>query len=413
MKLFVDCEFHSLQSPQLLSIGLVAEDGREFYVEMPESPTLAGASAFVLDTVVPQFGLMPLKVATQADLGCRVHEWLTGLGLGPHEVAYDYHADFDLLQASLESAGLWESIRKSLIPTHVGYLLDQVDVERAMVESWSDSFAADGIERHHALADARALRAGYEAMHGAGPAIHLGRFDGEGVENLHPMPDPELTPEQLAWFERQVATLQRLNDDAAEDALDAPAGTPVLFLDLDDVLCMSDPFGGWDAFEAVQAKRVDANLVFEHLFHRPAVEVLRAVHQRVGGIRYVVTSTWRNLFNRSQMAEVLRRSGLEFVADSLERKGRWATVHWPERTRLNEIAEWLRRHGKGEPFAVVDDTYSGQSLVRANNSQRGPFSGRVVLCDENVGLLPEHVEVLVAALRRGRGAPDSRAVRGF
>jgi len=212
--------------------------------------------------------------------------------------------------------------------------------------------------------------------------------------------------EQLAWFESQVVDLQRLSDDEADDGVESPEGVPILFLDLDDVLCLSDPYGGWDAFEAVQAKRTDADLVFAHLFARPAVEVLRTVHERTGGLRYVVTSTWRNLFNRSQFTEVLRRSGLDFVADSLERKERWATVRWPERTRLNEIAEWLRRHGKGESFAVLDDTYSGKSLKRAAR-QRGPFSGRVVLCEENVGLLPEHVEPLFAALRRPIGPPRS------
>jgi hypothetical protein len=397
---FLDCEFDALESPLLLSIGLVVSDGRELYVELPDSAFLDDASEFVLDTVVPQFRLVPSAVTTHADLGRLVGDWLIGLGDGPIAVHYDYHSDFDLLELALEAAGLWIRLKDSLTPTHIGYLIGQPDVEAAMEASWAASFAADGIARHHALADARALRAGYEAVHGAGPALHLGRFDGDGVESSQPLVDQELTPEQVAWFESQVADLQRLNDDEGDDGVKPPEGVPILFLDLDDVLCLSDPYGGWDAFEAVQAKRVDADLVFKHLFHQPAVEVLRSVHQRAGAIRYVVTSTWRSLFNRSQFAEVLRRSGLEFVADSLERKGRWATVHWPERTRLNEIAEWLRRHGKGEPFAVIDDTYSGGSLMRASKPTRGPFRGRIVLCDEKVGLLPEHVEALVVALRR-------------
>lgn len=397
--IFLDCEFDSFKAPHLLSIGLVSEDGQELYVELSDSTALLKASEFVRETVVPQLGLMLHQVATQPELGRLVGDWLLELVAEPVAVHYDFHADFDLLEESLESAGLWESLKDSLIPTHIGYLIGQPDVEEAMERSWSDSFAADGVRRHHALADARALRAGYEAMHGAGPAIHLGLV-GAGVEGSQPLGDPDLTPEQVEWFESQVANLQRLNDDEGETGVEPAESGPVLFLDLDDVLCLSDPFGGWDAFEAVQAKRIDADLVFEHLFHGPAVDVLRAVHERVGGLRYVVTSTWRNLFNRSQFAEVLRRSGLDFVAASLERKGRWATVHWPERTRLNEIAEWLRGHGRGEAFAVIDDTYSGRSLMKASNSVRGPFRGRIVLCDEKVGLLPEHVEPLVSALRR-------------
>lgn len=398
--MFLDCEFVSFESPRLLSVGLVASDARELYVELSDSALLEGASEFVHDTVVPQFGLVPIAVGTQSDLGRLVGEWLTGLGDGPIDVHYDYHSDFDLLQTALESAGLWSRLKDSLTPTHIGYLAGQPDVERAMETSWAASFAADGVQRHHALADARALLAGYQVMHGAGQASHLGRVDAAGVEGSQPLGDPELTSEQLEWFESQVANRQRLNDDDGETGIEPPEGGPVLFLDLDDVLCLSDPFGGWDAFEAVQAKRIDADLVFAHLFHSPAVDVLRAVHESVGGLRYVVTSTWRNLFNRSQFAEVLRRSGLDFVATSLERKGRWATVHWPQRTRLNEIAEWLCRNGEGEPFAVLDDTYSGRPLMKASRSVRGPFSGRIVLCEERIGLLPKHVEPLVAALRR-------------
>ena len=35
--------------------------------------------------------------------------------------------------------------------------------------------------------------------------------------------------------------------------------------------------------------------------------------------------------------------------------------------------------------------------------ERGYFAGRVVLCQENVGLLPAHVEPLLAALRQPLG----------
>ena len=60
-------------------------------------------------------------------------------------------------------------------------------------------------------------------MHGGGPSIHLGRFDGEGVAGI---PDPgieELTPAQVAWFDGGgVTSFQRFNDDMAEDGMDAP-----------------------------------------------------------------------------------------------------------------------------------------------------------------------------------------------
>src|SRR5437870_13404162 len=89
-----------------------------------------------------------------------------------------YHSDFDLFERALRDAGLRDHLQNVIKPTHVGYLIGQPDVEEAMETSWTASFVADRIGRHHALADARALRAGFAAMHGGGPATHLGRFDG-------------------------------------------------------------------------------------------------------------------------------------------------------------------------------------------------------------------------------------------
>jgi hypothetical protein len=39
----------------------------------------------------------------------------------------------------------------------------------------------------------------------------------------------------------------------------------IVFLDIDDVLCLNDPFGGLDALECVAAKRLDVDMVFDIL----------------------------------------------------------------------------------------------------------------------------------------------------
>jgi hypothetical protein len=289
---FIDCEFTDLVDPRLLSIGLVCDDGREPYVELAGDSYLVDASTFVLDTVVLQLGLIPHAVATQIELGKRVGAWLLGLGDPSITVCYDYHADMDLLEAMLLSAGLWTRLSPVLKPTHVGYLIGESGVESAMEASWTATFAADGVDRHHALADARALRAGYVSMHGGGPATHLGRFDGDGIVGDQDTRIEGLTPAQIAWFKGGPTSLQRFNDDKSEAGVEAPSGTPVLFLDIDDVLCLSDPFGGFDAIDAVRAKHPRPELVFRYLFHLPAVHVLQSVHEELGGrVRYVITST--------------------------------------------------------------------------------------------------------------------------
>jgi hypothetical protein len=172
MLVFLDTEFTSIEAPELLSIGLVTDAGDELYVELAGNFPLVNASTFVLDTVVPQFGLMPQSVTTTlAELGQLVGVWLLELaasGTAPLDVAYDYHTDFDLLELALQAAGLWDQVQKFLEPTHVAYLIGDDFVESAMEASWMNSFATNGIRRHHSLADARALRAGFVAMHGGG-----------------------------------------------------------------------------------------------------------------------------------------------------------------------------------------------------------------------------------------------------
>jgi len=200
----------------------------------------------------------------------------------------------------------------------------------------------------------------------------------------------------------------RLRDDSDDDETEAPPGTPVIFLDIHDVLCLSDPFGGHFAVRAITHKHSRTNQVYRHLFHPPAVAALRAVHvQMEGRVRYVISTTWRLHMNRNHMGEVMRLGGLDFVAGSLEQKSRWRTVSWPNQSRLQEVIAWLKRHGTGRPFVVIDDSCSGASLVTASNARSGPFAGRVVLCQQEVGLLPEHVEKVVAALgRQFEGWPE-------
>lgn len=53
MRFFLDTEFTCLVRPQLISLGIVSEDGKEFYRELRDTWTLAGCSLFVLGWVLP------------------------------------------------------------------------------------------------------------------------------------------------------------------------------------------------------------------------------------------------------------------------------------------------------------------------------------------------------------------------
>ncbi len=172
MKVFIDAEFTSLNAPDLLSIGLVADDGRECYVEL--AVARRRVNACVQERIAPYLGLMPVRAATRQDLGRFIGEWLLTLGQRSIDVVYDFHADFEWLEDALRAAGLWSRLSGMLLPHKVAYLARQRYSDEAMDTSWTASSSADGIARHHALADARALRAGYEAAYGTAAASKAG-----------------------------------------------------------------------------------------------------------------------------------------------------------------------------------------------------------------------------------------------
>lgn len=205
----------------------------------------------------------------------------------------------------------------------------------------------------------------------------------------------------------------------------APTAHPVVFIDIDEVICMSRPYGCFAAAAAVNDRHVNPQEVYRQLFQASSIQALKRVDDEMEStLRYVVSSTWREVFTRAQIEIVLRRAGLGFVADHLHEADRWCTPpKFGRSRRVNEIAEWLDRHHRGEPFAIVDDTCSGASLALAlepalptlsnvpvtghskNNEPPHPFAGRVVLCQEKVGLTEAHVPFIVAALRREVIAP--------
>lgn len=161
LKIWMDCEFTSLDErrAELLSVGLVAGNGAECYVELLDATLRSHCSTFTLDTVLPLFGLMPGAGAkSYVELATRVTDYLVAFG-EPVAIVYDYNADRELLEHALRRASAWgvleERIAWQLAPADV---LDLDAAQEAMANSWWLS-ELEGLARHHALADARALRA--------------------------------------------------------------------------------------------------------------------------------------------------------------------------------------------------------------------------------------------------------------
>jgi hypothetical protein len=174
---------------------------------------------------------------------------------------------------------------------------------------------------------------------------------------------------------------------------------PILFLDIDDVVCLNETYGGYDVVEALRGRHSRPATVFREVFNQRACDVLRQVHGAMNGrLRYVVSSTWREALDLAQVTRVFNEGGLDFVTSAFHEFWRTPVSHYWG-VRADDIARWLDRWHAAEPFAIADDTYSGSSLKPALTESLHPYFDRVVLCQENEGLVSEHVRPLVSALK--------------
>ena len=98
-------------------------------------------------------------------------------------------------------------------------------------------------------------------------------------------------------------------------------GLPIVFLDIDDVLCLNNPYGGSDALEAVKGRHADPDMVLREIFAAEPKRVLESVHKEMGGqLHYVISSSWREVFSREQIERVFRTADVGFVAVGLHEK---------------------------------------------------------------------------------------------
>lgn len=173
--LFLDCEFTSLEDPRLLSLALVGVSGASLYEELSQDALMRldlapRCNQFVKQVVLPQWGRMKSSHGAGCqdldELARRIARGISELHpTGFVEVAYDYHTDFDLLESALRGAKE-NALLARLVPTHVGYLRGDEHARDAMHQAWQNCLKSDGVGEHHAWADAQALKAAFEVVHG-------------------------------------------------------------------------------------------------------------------------------------------------------------------------------------------------------------------------------------------------------
>jgi hypothetical protein len=152
VRVFVDTEFTDFLECELISIGLVSEDGQEFYAELSDFDR-SKCSDFVRAAVLPQLGIHAAVVGTEEEVVPALCAWLRNFK-STVLVCSDQMVDWELLcylvrdpvTLQLPPGLSWESIANDLDPTAV----------------WR-YFEGSGHRPHHALHDAHALSAGYRA----------------------------------------------------------------------------------------------------------------------------------------------------------------------------------------------------------------------------------------------------------
>ncbi|MEJ6002752.1 hypothetical protein [Paucibacter soli] len=177
MKVFVDTEFTDFKNPLMLSAGLVAENGAEFYLEVSAPKVHAKASPFVQDIVLPQFGQHPATVVTDyAQAGEALAQFLISLD-GELVLCADYPTDLYLVVDALQKSALFDELRSRLSVLDIAKIVTGDENSDRWAEAFDKHERSMKLLRHHALLDARALKDVYQAALAARANMVQARHD--------------------------------------------------------------------------------------------------------------------------------------------------------------------------------------------------------------------------------------------
>lgn len=156
MDVFFDTEFSSLNAAaDLISIGCVAQDGREFYGELADGWHPSNCSDFVVQTVLPLLQGGEYRMS-RYELAFHLKAWVEGLTDGEVIFRSDCPGiDWPFIEQIFNAYECWPrnlrrkcgSISFEDHRQHHRYLA-------GLQNFWKDNIA----KQHHALVDARSLR---------------------------------------------------------------------------------------------------------------------------------------------------------------------------------------------------------------------------------------------------------------
>lgn len=149
LKVFIDTEFTDFLDTELISVGMAADSGQEFYGEVPFDDSKC--SQFVREGVLKLLGQVPhAHYASLADLAGAIITWLEEIRQGEQvvEICVDAQIDWDLFSDVLDY--------------HVPPWVTRLNVSRNINKLLSYEYhVKNGVPHHHALHDAKANRYAY------------------------------------------------------------------------------------------------------------------------------------------------------------------------------------------------------------------------------------------------------------
>ena len=168
MKYWLDTEFVATPyTIDLISVGLVAEDGREFYAESSEVDW-SKANRWTLDNVRPQ---LDHKSMPREDIGYAVRRFTDG---DAHPVFWGYFPAFDWVAL----VGLFGGLEE--LPFHFPQLC--LDIKQWAIEPGDPELPHQKESRHHALADARWTKEAWAFL----GSLHPAGADRRTIERKNP-----------------------------------------------------------------------------------------------------------------------------------------------------------------------------------------------------------------------------------
>jgi len=152
MVVFLDCEFTDFIDIELISIALVAEDGRELYIERSDFDVEC-CSAFTREAVLPQLGQPNVVVIDREQLCHAVGQWFAELSVAV-TLACDHQLDYELLVDALDGT----------LPANLKSRLDLRQLGAPFHRAVFTYHAVPSQAWHHALHDARAFLAAWHSL---------------------------------------------------------------------------------------------------------------------------------------------------------------------------------------------------------------------------------------------------------